>query len=59
MDLMWMLALLITHTLAYIVGRGDGAAAQPPEDETWEAVEKYAIDKRFEHLRWLEERRQK
>ena len=58
MDYIWMLALVITHMVAYYMGRNDGAALIPDEDD-WVAVKKYEIDKRFEHLRWIAERNER
>lgn len=56
MDLIWLIALCITHAVAYTMGKNDGRE-EIHSDEAWEAVEKYEIDKRFEHLRWMAERK--
>lgn len=57
MDFIWMVCLLILLIVAYFIGRGDGRCEAAQHEEAWEAVQKYEIDKRFEHLRWLEERK--
>lgn len=51
----WLICLLITHTLAYYLGRGDGAAHCLDENEQLE-LEKYKYDKFYEHERWKAER---
>ena len=56
MDLVWLIALLVTHICAYCMGKTDGLN-QVPEDDVWVEVKRYEIDKRFEHMRWLEERK--
>jgi len=45
--------------VAYCIGKGDGQCQAAQHEEAWEATRKYEIDKRFEHLRWLEERKAK
>lgn len=59
MDIVWLVCLLITHIVAYCIGKGDGHCQAARHEEAWEATRKYEIDKRFEHLRWLEERKAK
>lgn len=55
----WLISLMITHIVAYVMGRGDGRCETRYELETFEAVKKYEIDKRFEHMRWMKEREEK
>ena len=57
-EFIWLFCLVITHFVAYFLGRNDGKKEQHP-DEAYIAVEMYDIDKRYEHLRWLEERKDK
>ena len=57
MDIIWLLCLLITHIVAYCIGKGDGRCESGLDVEAFEAVKKYEIDKRFEHMRWLAERK--
>ena len=59
MDIIWLVCLLITHIVAYCIGKGDGKSECPQTDDAWVEVEKYEIDKRFEHMRWLAERKEK
>ena len=59
MDLIWLISLLITHVVAYFIGKGDGHLETDREVEAFEAVKKYEIDKQFEHMRWLTERKEK
>ena len=56
MDYLWLIALCITHAAVYCMGKNDGLT-QLPDEDAWITVEKYEIDKRFEHMRWLEERK--
>lgn len=56
MDWIILIVLCITHGAIYYMGRSDGQALTH-SDDAWAEVEKYVIDKRFEHLRWLEERK--
>ncbi len=58
MDIIWLVCLLITHIVAYCIGKGDGHCESGLEVEVFEAVKKYEIDKRFEHMRWLAERKE-
>lgn len=57
MDWIMFVCLSITHILAYYLGRGDGE--RKPYEDAYIEVEKYDIDKRYEHQRWLEERKDK
>lgn len=56
MDLIWLIALCITHAVAYYMGKSDGKD-ENHSDEAWEAVEKYEIYKKYEYMRWSSERR--
>ena len=56
MDIIWLVCLLITHIVAYCIGKGDGRIETDHELEIFEAVKKYEIEKRFEHMRWMKER---
>lgn len=58
MDLIWLVALCITHAVAYYMGKNDGNE-ETHDDDAWEAVKKYEIDKQFEYIRWLKEREEK
>ena len=51
----WLIGLLITHTLCYFLGRGDGAGQILDEDAQLE-LEKYKVDKFYEMQRWEAER---
>lgn len=56
MDFVWLIALTITHICAYCIGKTDGLN-QMPEDDAFVEIEKYELDKRYEMMRWLEERK--
>lgn len=58
MDFIWLICLCITHMVAYYIGRNDGSASQLSEEGQLE-IQRYEIDKRFEHLRWTAERNEK
>lgn len=55
-DFIWLVCLVITHSIAYYIGRNDAIAMQPTK-EAWLEVKRYEIDKRFEHMRWMAERK--
>lgn len=58
MDLSWvcLIGLLITHTLAYFLGRGDGQEQeQPLSEEAKIELKKYEIDKLYDFAVYLEE----
>jgi hypothetical protein len=55
MDWMMLIVLCITHGAFYYMGRSDGQA-MTQSDDAWVEVEKYEIDKRFEYMRWRDER---
>jgi len=59
MDIVWLVCLLITHIVAYMLGRGDGKSEAPQSDDAWVEVEKYEIDKKYAFAAWLEERKAK
>jgi hypothetical protein len=56
MEFLGLIVLAITHAAVYCLGKNDGLA-QLPDENAWVEVEKYTVDKRFEHLRWIEERK--
>lgn len=58
MDFIWLIALTITHICAYCMGKTDGLN-HVPDDDAFVAIEKHEIDKRYEMMRWLEERKAK
>lgn len=57
MDWIMFVCLSITHLVAYSMGKADGE--RKPCEDAYIEVEKYDIDKRYEHQRWLEERKYK
>ena len=59
MDIIWLVCLLITHIVAYCIGKGDGHCESGHEVEAFEAVKKYEIDKQYEYIRWLKEREER
>lgn len=52
----WLFCLIITHCVAYYMGRSDGQEKTGPSDEAWVEVQKYEIDKKYAFAGWLEER---
>jgi hypothetical protein len=56
MNYLWLIGIACTHAMVYMMGKRDGMEEMPDED-AWIEVKKYEADKRFEHLRWLEERK--
>lgn len=56
MEYLWLVAIACTHALVYCIGKREGMEQQPGED-AWIEVQMYEVDKRFEHMRWLEERK--
>lgn len=54
-SMMLMICLIVVTAAAYYMGKQDGEKAAP-SDETWADVQKYEIDKRFAHMRWMAER---
>ncbi len=59
MDLswVWLIGLVTTHFLVYLLGRGDGQAQeQPLSEEARLELQKYSYDKFYEHERWKAER---
>lgn len=59
MDWIMFVCLAITHIVAYYIGKGDGRCESGLDVEAFEAVKKYEIDKRFEHMRWVKEREER
>lgn len=58
MDIAWFIALLILVVAAYAWGYDNGRASQMDADQEME-LEKYRLDRFYEHERWLEERKDK
>lgn len=52
----WLFCLMVTHIVAYYMGRADAERREPSED-AWVEVEKYEIDKKYAFAAWLEERK--
>ena len=61
MDIIWLVCLMITHIVAYMLGRGDGQEKKQLSEEAWIEVQKYEIDKKYAQMawQWLEERKDK
>lgn len=55
MDLIWLIALIGSHACAYYFGVSADPDPFKPSNEAWVAVQCHAIDKRYEHERWLAE----
>lgn len=53
---LWLIIVAITHAVVYCMGKRDGIESMI-DDEAYITLKKYETDKRFEHLRWLEERK--
>ena len=52
----WLIGLVTTHFLAYLLGRGDGQNAGELSEEARIEIAKYEIDKKYAFDGWLEER---
>ena len=52
-EIVCMIGLIITHVAVYNLGKSTDFE---PSDEAWLNARRYAIDKYYEHKRWLEER---
>ncbi len=57
-DLLWLIALIITHSLAYYMGSTADNEPFKPSDQAWVAVQCHAIDKQYEYARWSKEHEQ-
>lgn len=55
MNFLYIAALALVVFVAYCMGVRDGSAGEPSE-EAWIIVQKYEIDRKYAHWRWLEER---
>lgn len=55
-DLICFGILVATHAIAYYMGKADAPEPYKPNNEAWVAVQCYALDKQYEHQRWLNER---
>lgn len=53
---LWLIALCISHAAVYCMGKRDGVESMI-DDEAYITLKKYEVDKRFEHMRWLTERK--
>lgn len=56
MNYLWLIIVAITHAAVYCMGKRDGVESMI-DDDAYITLKKYEVDKRFEHLRWLEERK--
>ena len=54
-EILWLIALIITHGTAYYWGKSDKPEPYKPSDQAWLAAQCHAIDKGYEHQRWLHE----
>lgn len=54
MEILWFVALAITHTVAYLWGYSNGEEQMDAQDQL--ELKKYSYDKFYEHERWKEER---
>lgn len=59
-DYIWLFCLVVTHAVAYYLGRGDGKAMQKgPSDEAWVEVQKHEIDMKYALMSGIYERSRK
>lgn len=56
MTYLWLIMVAVTHAIVYCMGKRDGMEDMIDE-EAFITIKQYEIDKRFEHMRWLEERK--
>lgn len=57
-EMIWFIALSIVVAVAFYAGMDYGSKKTSPSSETYNFhLEKYKIDKEYEHKRWLEERK--
>lgn len=54
-EILWLIAFVITHVAAYCWGVSNKPEPFKPTNEAWVAVQCHAIDKGYEHQRWLHE----
>ena len=54
-DLLWLVALVITHAIAYMLGKTESPETFRPTNEAWVAVQCHSIDKQYEYIKWLRE----
>lgn len=52
-EIVCMIGLIITHAAVYHLGK---STEFEPSDEAWLSARRYAIEKYYEHKRWLAER---
>lgn len=54
-EFIWLACLVITHAVAYYMGKSDAPEPFKPSDQAWVAVQCHAIDKQYEYARWSKE----
>lgn len=57
-EVIWLACLVITHAIAYHMGKADAPEPFKPTNEAWVAVQCHAIDKQYEYARWSKEHEQ-
>ncbi len=55
-ELIMFACLVVTHFIAYHMGKTDAPEPFKPSDQAWLAAQCYAIDKQHEYARWATER---
>lgn len=57
-EMIWYISLFIVVLVAFYAGMDYGSKKSTPSSESYNFhLEKYRIDKEYEHKRWLEERK--
>lgn len=54
-EILWVIALIVTHATAYYWGKSDAKETFKPSNDAWVAVQCYALDKQYEFARWAKE----
>lgn len=54
-EIVCMIGLIVTHAAMYYLGKSDAK----PSDNAWLAYKCHAVDKHYEHERWLKEHAEK
>ncbi len=54
-EILWLIALIITHVTAYFWGKSNAPEPYRPSDQAWLAAQCHAIDKQYEYARWANE----
>ena len=57
-EVIWLACLVITHAIAYHMGKADAPEPFKPTNEAWVAVQCHAIDKQLELAKWRAEHEQ-